>query len=307
MLESTIDLSQIKELNIHKNPWDKYASTPLNVYTTGGGTWVAEYAILHGVDPRIYGSFFHHIHLLGPISQIPGRLAPSLSSIGYKTTTISPMENDFYNAEIFHKSSGIQQFISCHELQICKQKNRDLLDQKVFEKIVDVIKHSKKAELIFALTMSQHSPHLPSETNYQITCRDGFDTELCQKFSEYKKREQKLQDNIDSLIQEINQFQQHTILVFFGDHIASDFTQLTDDKSRKANQPFQTIAFAYDSQEKKYFDLKENLKNCRNDFDLSLSHLDVIALRKANFHSPYIDKKMQWIQNTCMQQPSIAQ
>lgn len=299
LLESTIDLSRIKDLNIANNPWERYASIPLQVYSSGGGTWIAEYSILHGVDPRIYGPFYHNIHLLGPISQLPGRIAPSLATVAYTSTTISPMEKDFYNSEVFHKSLGIENFLSCTELHICKQKDREMVDKIIFATIINQIKNAKTPEFIFALTMSQHSPHAKSENTINLKCKNSIDSSLCDNFSEYKKREEKLQSNIDQFINELNQLNKYSIIIFFGDHIASSFTDIKEPDANNENPNFKTIAFAYDSREKKYFDLKENFKNCSPSFNLNVSDLDVLALSKANFRSQYIDEKLQSIQKNC--------
>lgn len=300
LLESTIDISRIKELNIANNPWKKYDSIPLQVYSSGGGTWIAEYSILHGVDPRIYGPFYHNIHLLGPISQLKGRIAPSLATVAYNSTTISPMEKDFYNSEVFHKSLGIKKFLSCTELHICKQKNREIVDKVIFNTIINQIKMANNPEFIFALTISQHSPHAKPENTINLKCQNSIKSSLCDSFSEYKKREDQLQLNIDQFINELNQLNKDSIVVFFGDHIASSFTEIKEPEANHKNQYFKTIAFAYDSREKSFFDLKQNFKNCSPNFNLSVSDLDVLALSKANFHSKYIDEKLQSIQKNCI-------
>lgn len=300
LLESTINISRIKELNIMENPWKKYNSTPLKVFSTGGGTWIAEYSILHGVDPSIYGPHYHHIHLLGPISQLSGRIAPSLQSLGYQTSTISPMEKDFYNSEVFHKSLGIQNFIACEDLKVCKHKNRELVDKIVFTKIIERINKSTNPEFIFGLTISQHSPHLKTINTPKLICDSTLNIELCNKFSEYIKREEELKINIDHFINEINLLAEDSIVIFFGDHIASSFSNIAETEATANNPHYETIAFGYESKTKKFVNLKELLSNCDTNFKISVSDLDVLALKQAGIHSPYIDEKMQTLQKMCL-------
>lgn len=299
LLESTINISRIKELNILENPWKKYNSIPLKVFSTGGGTWIAEYSILHGVDPSIYGPHYHHIHLLGPISQLSGRIAPSLQSLGYQTSTISPMEKDFYNSEIFHKSLGIQNFMACEDLKVCKHKNRELVDKIVFTKIIETIKKSKNPAFIFGLTISQHSPHLKTSNTPKLICDSTLNIELCNEFSEYIKREEQLKLNIDNFVSEINSLAEDSIVVFFGDHIASSFSNIPETEATANNPNYETIAFAYESKTKKFVNLKELLSNCYTNFKISVSDLDVLALKQAGIHSPYIDEKIQALQKMC--------
>jgi phosphoglycerol transferase MdoB-like AlkP superfamily enzyme len=210
------------------------------------------------------------------------------------------MEKEFYNSEAFHKSLGIKNFISCTDLQICKQKDREMVDKVIFNTIIKQLKNAKQPEFIFALTLSQHSPHAKSANTVNLKCTNSMDSSLCDNFSEYIKREENLQFNIDQFINQINELNKDSIIVFFGDHIASSFTSIKEPDLNNENQYFKTIAFAYDSREKRFFNLKENLKNCSPNFNLNVSDLDVLALKKANFHSKYIDEKFQLIQKNCV-------
>jgi len=88
LFESTFDPSAIRS-SVKATRFFPQAY-PLNVHTIGGSTWVAEYALLHGVAPPIYGAGFPVINLLGP-GNAEGRLPVMLRSVGYMTTTIYPV------------------------------------------------------------------------------------------------------------------------------------------------------------------------------------------------------------------------
>lgn len=76
------------------------------------------------------------------------------------------------------------------------------------------MKESTNPEFIFGLTISQHSPHLKTINTPKLICDSTLNIELCNKFSEYIKREEELKINIDHFINEINLLAEDSIVIF---------------------------------------------------------------------------------------------
>src|SRR5262249_7865365 len=70
---------------------------PLLVHTTGGGTWLAEFAVMSGLDWRLFGRG----GAFAPVSLAPrlhNALAQYLRTLGYHTVAVYPTAGNFLSA-----------------------------------------------------------------------------------------------------------------------------------------------------------------------------------------------------------------
>jgi len=145
---------------------------PLLTHTTGGGSWLTEFAFFSGFDWRVFGRGGR----FAPISLAPRlrhSLPRTLRALGYRTVAIYPSEGEFLGAETAYRHYGFEEFHSARELQLPEEwfKVRDSL---VFEKALAAASRSGDARPVFvlAMTIRNHGPYRNDENAIPENFRD---------------------------------------------------------------------------------------------------------------------------------------
>jgi len=132
---------------------------PLLVHTTGGGTWLAEFAVISGFDWRSFGRGGGY----APVSLAP-RLQLSLPKrmreLGYRTVAIYPTDGNFLSARLAYSQYGFDEFYDTHDLGL-PDDWLETTDAMVFDKALERVGHSNDTRPVFAfaLTIRNHGPH----------------------------------------------------------------------------------------------------------------------------------------------------
>ena len=136
---------------------------PLLTHTTGGGSWLTEFAFFSGLDWRAFGRGGR----FAPISLAPRlrhSLPRTLRALGYRTIAIYPSEGEFLGAETAYRHYGFEEFHSAHELELPEEwfKVRDSL---VFEKALAAATRPGDSRPVFvlAMTIRNHGPYRGDE------------------------------------------------------------------------------------------------------------------------------------------------
>lgn len=286
LLESTFDPHGVDSASAKGAFFkDSYA---LNVHTVGGGTWVAEYALLHGVPPPIYGAGFLAINLLGP-GQAEGRLPMILRSIGYSNTTIYPVAGRFYGARIFHHSLGMESFFDCGEVAGCEgHRWRDRSDRIFLSKAMQVLARSVTPQFIFLPTIQQHSPHDGVKVGAGDTAPCSLSQKQCLVMRDYRSR-------LDSSLADFHHFQEElkaldrdTVVLAFGDHIPGDINRFFDHGHLK-NGRKETFFTVWHS--RRGYLTSEIVRRAGNPKYLDVAFLDWVVAAAVGLDSEYFRNK----------------
>jgi hypothetical protein len=133
--------------------------SPLLVHTTGGGTWLTEFALLSGFDWRIFGRGGAY----APVSLAP-RLEISLPrylrSLGYHTVVFSGVGADFLRARSAYRYYGFDEFYAAQDLKLSDDWQQ-IRDGIIFDKALQVLAQHPDARPLFVyiLTIRNHGPH----------------------------------------------------------------------------------------------------------------------------------------------------
>ncbi len=139
-------------------PW-RTVQSPLLVHTTGGGTWLTEFAFLSGFDWRIFGRGGAY----APVSLAP-RLETSLPkylrSLGYHTVVFSGVGADFLRARSAYRYYGFDEFYAAQDLKLSDDWHA-VRDSIVFDKALQVLslRHDTQPLFVYILTIRNHGPH----------------------------------------------------------------------------------------------------------------------------------------------------
>lgn len=286
LMESTFDISKLS--NSIMSGFGGKPYVPVSTYVAGGGTWVQEYAVLHGVSPPVYGDFYKAINTLGP-GKLDGRIAPALLDLGYKTQTFSTAKKDFYGADHFHHSLGMKEYISTWDASN-KSIEATKKDTVLFNLVFENIQEESEPSFVFVTTELNHAPHHLKLPEKIVNCKD-WDEERCAIVNEYVFRERNFVKIFDDFTRKISKLPRDSIVILFGDHIPADINDKFKADDFSDRNKYETIALFYKSKSNGYIKI-ENILGCVPKF-LEISDLDVIALKLAEFESVYAETKLK--------------
>lgn len=233
LMESTFDPATLHE--VERGDFFRDAH-PLRIHTIGGSTWVAEYALLHGVAPPIYGPGFQVINLLGP-GAADGRMPMILRSAGYATTTIYPVAGRFYGARIFHHSLGMERFLDCQEVPGCMGHVwQGRPDHLFLDKAMSVLAPATAPQFVFLPTIQQHSPHDMKEAAAEAAASCRLLPIQCLVMREYQRRLDSSLADYRRFKDQVQALERETIVLTFGDHIPGDVNRYFDNRHFKAGR-----------------------------------------------------------------------
>lgn len=289
LLESTFDPATMQ---VERGELFFPDSYPLQVHTIGGGTWVAEYDLLHGVASPLYGPGYQVINLLGP-GEADGRLPIILRSAGYSTTTIYPVAGRFYGASTFHRSLGMEKFLDCQEVPGCMGHVwQDRPDHLFLDKAMDILSHAAAPQFVFLPTIQQHSPHDAMEfgSGKAVPCR--FEPIQCGVVREYLRRLDSSLVDYKRFKDQVQTLKRETIVLAFGDHIPADVNRNFGNKHFIAGRK-QTFFTVWHS--RRGYLTAELVRRVGSPPHLNVAYLDWVLAAAAGLDSEYFRYKEEMI------------
>jgi phosphoglycerol transferase MdoB-like AlkP superfamily enzyme len=141
------------------------------VHTTGGGTWLSEFAFLSGFDWRTFGRG----GAFAPVSLAP-RLQHSLPrllrSLGYRTVVVSAVGADFLRARQAYAQYGFEEFYASQDLGFSSDWLQ-VTDAQVFDTALATVARSEDPRplFLFILTIRNHGPHGETDRGIPATLK----------------------------------------------------------------------------------------------------------------------------------------
>jgi len=132
---------------------------PLMVHSTGGGTWLSEFAFMSGFDWRVFGRGGAY----APVSIAPRlqeALPAHLRKLGYRTIALCPTGGNFLSAQTAYQYYGFDEFYSAQELKLDDDWT-EIYDHTMFENALKLAQRSDdpRPVFVFVLTIRNHGPH----------------------------------------------------------------------------------------------------------------------------------------------------
>lgn len=131
----------------------------LRVHTWGGGSWVSEFAVLCGVDPRIFGMAGTLPHL--NLSRYVKNCLPNyLKQLGYETHAIYTSHWNFVGVGAGFKRYGIDDFIDIRRIKGAPTQWHLQRDKFFIDEARRILAQpSRQPRFIFVSTNWNHGPH----------------------------------------------------------------------------------------------------------------------------------------------------
>ncbi len=234
LAESTFDPSIVFDLT---GDWDAYlfeeneltdAIGPLRVNSKGGGSWIAEFETITGLDSRLFGYSGAYTHAsLSPY--VEWSLTTYLAERGYQTWAFLAHEGDFFNARRAYESYGFQRVLDSKDLG--SESAWFATDTAATDSVKAVLGSDPMAPFFsYIVLIENHSPHdcgVADDGGFTVRLASAAPFDQNCAVHEFLRRLGSTTEAIRSLVQYLEDLEARTgrpfVLAVFGDHQPATF------------------------------------------------------------------------------------
>lgn len=227
MNESFADLSFMGGLGVgyrgpdylrHMNAIAK-GKTFVSVY--GGNTCNSEFESLSGSSlGSIAGGINpYSVYDLSLIDSIPKQF----KALGYETTAIHPEAATNWDRDKVYPAIGFDQFIAREAFEGAEEVREHVTDTATYEMVLEQLKSSDEPQFVFDLTMMGHGGYetglIPEDKRLNYDFSNVIeDEEDGAAINEYLASIRMSDEDLQRFIESLHNFNEPTVVVFFGDH-----------------------------------------------------------------------------------------
>lgn len=291
LLESFVDPSEVNYLDIEGGDpipnfhylEDNFTTGYMTVPVVGAGTANTEFEVLTGMSMRFFGTGEYPYKTILKETDCES-IASDLSKIGYSTHVVHNNTAKFYSRNNAFSMMGFDSFVS-KEFMIVDEYNTLgtwAADNLLLEQIDKVMNESEnQQDLVYCITVQGHGAY-PTEKVHDDPefAVSGAETEELNNSWEYYVNEIHYVDEfIGNLVAQLEEREEETLLVLWGDHLPTMGLKETDMAS---GSTFKTKYVTWNN-----FDMK------KRDADLTSYQLLAYITEQANIHEGTIFKYHQ--------------
>lgn len=228
MSEAYWDVSKMENVVFEKNPIEFFQTVyehsihgRLEVPVFAGGTSNTEFEFLTGVSTHLFteGLNVYANKSFGPTITI----ASIFKSYGYDTMALHPFYGWYNKRREIYPNFGFDAFISEKFMNDVKRKGYYISDESDFEYVESLLKKHDNPTFIYNITMQNHGPYDDGRYGGLDLNTDILKPELTDMsdivLSKYAHGLYDTDRALKSFINNINNFDEDTMIVFFGDHL----------------------------------------------------------------------------------------
>lgn len=229
-LESFFDVSLLKDVTFSENPisnftelMEQYPSGMLDVAVVGAGTANTEFEVLTGMNVNYFGTGEYPYETILR-EQTCLSIPYSLKDIGYNTFAIHNNTATFYGRQYVYSNLGFDTFISSEFMEtITMTPNEWIKDENLTVEIMKCLESTEEQDFVFTVSVQGHGsfPEEETESDYVTITSSPYDEGLENQVEYYANQLYEMDIFVSELTEEINNLDEPTILVFYGDHIPS--------------------------------------------------------------------------------------
>lgn len=230
LLESFIDPTEVDFLQLSEDPipnfrnlYENYSSGYLTVPVVGAGTANTEFEVLTGMSMQYFGTGEYPYKTILKKTDCES-IASDLSSIGYGTHVVHNNGGNFYSRANAFSMMGFDTFTSKEMMNI--KEYTPLGDWPTDNILINETKKAMdatpdQADFVYTITVQGHGDY-PTEKileNPEITVSGAATPEANNQWEYYVNEIHEVDKFIGNLITMLDQRDEDTILVLFGDHL----------------------------------------------------------------------------------------
>lgn len=235
-LESFFDPMTVKTVTLSEDPIPNFRSLQenciggyLSVPTVSGGTANTEFEVLTGCSLDFFGAGeFPYYSILR--KEALETLATDLRALQYTATGVHNYTGSFYYRNTIYKNMGFncfhsKEYMNGYELNPkgwCK-------DAILTDEILRAMRQTEGPDFVYTVTMQTHGAYipLPSDMEPAVTVEGAKSEREKSVFEYYLSQLVETDQFIGDLVEAFEDYDERTIIVFFGDHLPG--LSLTED------------------------------------------------------------------------------
>ena len=225
-LESFINPNWITDIKLNKNPVsnleslsNEFTSGLISVPVLGGGTANTEFEVITGMSTEFFGSGEFPYNTIALKKAIPS-LAYTLRDLGYSSNSLHNHEGKFYSRDVVYQNLGFDSFtpIECmstpERTPVGWAKDSVLIDE-----ICNILISTDNSDLIFGISIQGHGGY-PSDyiEDKEVYITNDYSKDNKNSLEYYINQIYEMDQFIGNLIEAVNELNEPTIIVFYGDH-----------------------------------------------------------------------------------------
>lgn len=259
-LESFFDVGYEKNLQFSEDPLPvfhslqkKYSSGLVTVPTVGAGTVNTEFEILTGMRQHDFGvSEYPYKTVLK--SKTSESICTDLKKLGYSTHAVHNNEATFYGRNTVFSNIGFDTFCSMEYMNgLTDSPNGWSNDDVLSREIMKTLDWTSGPDFTMAITVQSHGKYDGIALDDPTIKVTGAPERKEQAYEYYVNEIHEVDRMIDTLIKELSNRKEETVLVLYGDHLPS--LDIQKDDLSNANL-YQTQYVVWDN-----MNLKKKTKN----------------------------------------------
>ena len=227
-LESFVDPNEFNFLSFSKNPVPNMTNLKKNngsgkliVPMIGAGTSNIEFEIMTGMSLKYFGAAEYPYKTILQ-EKCCESIAYNLKEHGYKTTAIHNHTGSFYDRNIVFANLGYDCYNSVEYIPTVTRNPIKWAEDKILtDEIMRALNKSKQQDFIYAISVQGHGKYPATEIEYQKHINVGTTkyTDQLTKYEYYVNQIHEMDMFVGELCNQIMDFDEPTVLVFFGDHL----------------------------------------------------------------------------------------
>lgn len=229
-LESFFDPTYVEKLSFSQDPVvnfrklkESYSSGFLTVPSIGAGTANTEFEVLSGMSVRFFGpGEYPYKSVLK--DKTTETINYNLKRLGYASHAIHNHRGAFYGRNTVFSNLGFDTFTSMEYMNyVAKTPKNWAKDGVLTEEILSALKATEERDIVFTISVQGHGKYpgnkVLKEPAVTVTGLEG--EEKKNAFEYYLQQIYEMDIFIGELVAALNEFEEDTVLVMYGDHLPS--------------------------------------------------------------------------------------
>lgn len=219
--------------NLH-NLYQNYSNGYFKVPSVGAGTANTEFEVLTGMNLRYFGPGEYPYKTYSKKHPTESA-ATALASLGYGTHALHDNTGNFYSRANVFNNMGFDTFTSKEFMNVLQTtENGWAKDEILTQHIMEAMDTTKQEDFVFTVSVQGHGNYPETQVieNPKIKVEGIEDEALKNKWEYYVNQVYEMDQFIGDLIKAVEERNEPSVVVFYGDHLPTMGLKAEDLKSR---------------------------------------------------------------------------
>lgn len=219
--------------NLH-NLYQNYSNGYFKVPSVGAGTANTEFEVLTGMNLRYFGPGEYPYKTYSKKHPTESA-ATALASLGYGTHALHDNTGNFYSRANVFNNMGFDTFTSKEFMNVLQTtENGWAKDEILTQHIMEAMDTTKQEDFVFTVSVQGHGNYPETQVieNPKIKVEGIEDEALKNKWEYYVNQVYEMDQFVGDLIKAVEERNEPSVVVFYGDHLPTMGVKAEDLKSR---------------------------------------------------------------------------